>query len=195
MARRRNMDTSRRPDRPIDSRPDRQLRHLQGLQLMTWLLSWIPSWSPARAPSPPSLTFAIARMQSWGAPDQGVGGRSRMAAPACLAAWSTRRAPRASGTDRSGARSGAARPARSYLCPCTTVNTVVPAQASDGAPTADLSPGMSRVRICSKGGRADAAAISVDTQEQPARQLYRPGADCHATAASSGSHGPERERC
>jgi hypothetical protein len=33
------MDTSRRPDRPIDSRPDRQLRHLQGLQLMTWLLT------------------------------------------------------------------------------------------------------------------------------------------------------------
>jgi hypothetical protein len=41
LARGGTMDTSRRPDGPIDSRIDRQVRPLQSLQLMTWMLSWI----------------------------------------------------------------------------------------------------------------------------------------------------------
>jgi hypothetical protein len=47
LARDGKMDTSRRPDGPLDSRIDRQVRQLQGLQVMTRLLNRIPSRIPA----------------------------------------------------------------------------------------------------------------------------------------------------
>ena len=49
------MDTSRRPDGPIDSRADRQLRQPQGLQLMKWILSWIQSRPLRWLPSPRAI--------------------------------------------------------------------------------------------------------------------------------------------
>jgi hypothetical protein len=46
------MDTSRRPDGPLDSRVDRQVRQVQGLQVMTRILSRIQSRIPSdRHPS------------------------------------------------------------------------------------------------------------------------------------------------
>lgn len=46
------MDTSRRPDGPIDSRADRQLRPTQGRHIMTWRQTWRQRWRPTRPPSP-----------------------------------------------------------------------------------------------------------------------------------------------
>jgi hypothetical protein len=82
------MDTSRRPDGPIDSRADRQLRQPQGLQLMKWILSWIQSrplrWLPARAPSSTPLTrrdhqdAPLRVLRGWrveGSPVEGGGAR------------------------------------------------------------------------------------------------------------------------
>jgi hypothetical protein len=38
------MDTSRGPDGPIDSRPDRQLRPMQGRHIMMWRQTWRQMW-------------------------------------------------------------------------------------------------------------------------------------------------------
>ena len=50
------MDTSRGPDGPIDSPPDRQLRPSQGRHIMMWRQTrrqtWRQGWRPTRPPSP-----------------------------------------------------------------------------------------------------------------------------------------------
>ena len=93
------MDTSRRPDGPIDSRADRQLRQPQGLQLMKWILSWIQSRPLRWLPSPRAIIDTADASRSSGCTSAALraGGsrdrRSRAAAPARLAAWCIRRAP------------------------------------------------------------------------------------------------------
>ncbi len=157
LARRWNMDTSRRPDGPIDSRPDRQLGQLLGLQLMTWLLSWIQSW-PLSWSRPSAIIDSADVMRSPGCIPGRSGtaemdvGRGRRRPPAWRLGASGGRRLRASETDRSGARSGAARPARSYLCLVIRSIPSYPHSRPDGAPTTDFRQGRSRLKTCSKGG-------------------------------------------
>jgi hypothetical protein len=135
------MDTSRRPDGPIDSRADRQLRQPQGLQLMKWILSWIQSRPLRWLPSPRAIIDTADASRSSGCTSAGAPGlagpgiadRGRQRPPAWRLGASGGRRRGASGADRSGARCGARcgarHPARSYLCLRKAVNTVVPAQA------------------------------------------------------------------
>jgi hypothetical protein len=131
------MDTSRRPDGPIDSRADQQLRQPQGLQLMKWILSWIQSRPLRWLPSPRAIIDTADASRSSGCTSAGAPGlagpgiadRGRQRPPAWRLGASGGRRRGASGADRSGARCGARHPARSYLCLRQAVNTVVPAQA------------------------------------------------------------------
>ena len=68
------MDTSRRPDGPIDSRADRQLRQPQGLQLMKWILSWIQSRPLRWLPSPRAIIDTADASRSSGCTSAGAPG-------------------------------------------------------------------------------------------------------------------------
>jgi hypothetical protein len=103
------MDTSRGPDRPIHSRADQQVRQVQGLQLMTWILSWIQSWPlswiPVQAPSstamtrwrPPARTRAFPRRAG-----RSIAGRGWRRPPAWRLGASGGRHLRATGAEPTG---------------------------------------------------------------------------------------------
>lgn len=58
------MDTSRGPAWPIDSRPDRRFRPIQGRHIMRWRQMWRQRWRPTRTPSPSIATTRDRQGQS-----------------------------------------------------------------------------------------------------------------------------------